>query len=406
MVKQIDMIPEGLEFFLKAFEEDLSKPQFDNLKSWTSGILEGLSSVYEIGEKFSSKHITSLTRFMNESPWNHKELNHQRISWTTKILTSRYHKYYPIIIDDTVNKKYGDLLKGIGHFYSNTEKRVITGQSIVTSHLYTAQSDIPLFVDLYLKQEDLADGEEFRSKIDIAKDHIKKAPHLPSRQGVVITDSWYSGLPIIKETIQQAFEGIFALKSNRIVNFKGKKHQVWDLAKLQETNFELVTVEEKEYRVWTSKVTTPGITREDGKKPKKLRLLISQLKLANGKWSDYAYLLATDMSMGKWTILFLYRKRWKIESFYKFAKNAFDFSGSQLHSYQGIIRYFLLLFFAYSYLTLTRFPHFLYWGESRSLYKAFENSKEERVENMVTWVYNETKKGVDLHQIKLKLGFL
>lgn len=405
MVKLTDMLPEGLVCFLNEFEEGLSTPQFENLKSWTSGILEGKSSVYKIQESFSEKHVSSLTRFMNDSPWNHKELNNQRINWATNILTARYHKYYPIIIDDTVNRKYGSLITGIGRFYSNTEKRVIIGQSVVTSHLYTGNSDIPLFVDIYLKKADLDDPQDFRSKVDIAMDHIRKAPHLRSRCGVVITDSWYSSSDLIKKTIECDFEGIFALKKDRLVNFKGKKLQVSVIANSPETNFDRVNVEGKEYRVWTSNVRLPGITNEETGKPKKLRLCISQQLLKNGKWSDFAYLLATDMTMGKWTILYLYRKRWKVETFYKFAKNAFDFKGSQLRSYKGVIRYFILLFFAFTYLSLSRFPHFVFDTDTKSQYQAMDQLEKKTLENLITWVHKETRAGVDLDDIKLKLGF-
>lgn len=404
MVKKADLLPEGLKAFYNEFEANLSKPQFNNLKSWTSGIIEGKSSVYKIKEEFSEKHVTSLTRFMNESPWNHKELNNHRIKWATNILTIRHQKYYPIIIDDTVNRKYGSLIFGTGKYYSNSEKRVINGQSIVTSHLYVSGSDIPLFVDLYQKKENYEDPADFKSKIDFAMQHIRKAPHLKSRCGVIIADSWYGSLKVIKTTIKENFEGIFALKKNRKVKFQGIVKPVSAIPMSKETNFDLVTVEGKEYQVWTSKVNMAGITDDKTGKAKRLRLLISQQKLENKKWSDYTYLLATDLAMDKWTILHLYRKRWKIETFYKFAKNAFDFKGSQMRTYQGGMRYFILLFFAYTYLTLTRFPHFLFEKKAKSHYEAQDLMEKETIENLVTWIYKETINGVDLDEIKLKLG--
>ena len=405
MVKKADLLPEGLKSFLDEFEENLSKPQFTNLKSWTSGIIDGKSSVYKIKEEFSEKHVTSLTRFMHESKWNHKELNNHRINWATNILMLRHQKYYPIIIDDTVNRKYGSLMFGTGRYYSNSEKRIVNGQSIVTSHLHISGSDIPLFVDIYQKKEEYEDIADFKSKVDFAVKHIERAPHLKGRCGVVITDSWYSSAGVIKTTLEQEFEGIFAIKKNRKVKFKGDSIQVSKIALDPETKFDEVTVKGKEYRVWTSKVTLHGILNKDTGKSKNLRLCISQQKLKDNKWSGYAYLLATDMTMDKWTILNLYQKRWTIETFYKFAKNAFDFKGSQLRTYQGAIRYFILLFFAYTYLTLTRFPHFLYETTAKSQYEAMEMLEKETMDNLISWIYDETKNGADLNDIKMKLGF-
>jgi len=403
-VNKSDLLPDGLKLFFEAFEDNLSKPQFKNLKSWTAGILEGKSSVYEIKGSFSEKHVSSLTRFMNVSPWNHRSLNHQRITWASNILTARYHKYYPIIIDDTVNRKYGSLLTGVGKYYSNSEKRTINGQSIVTSHLYTGNADIPLFVDIYQKREQIEDKEEFKSKIDIAMDHIEKAPKLEDRIGVVITDTWYGSNDMIKKIIEKEYEGIIALKKNRKVNFKGKKRSVSELAMSMDNDFDPITVEGKVYQVWTSKVTLPGITNETTGKPKKFRLLISQQKLKNGNWSDYRYLLVTDMTMGKWTVLYLYQKRWKIETFYRFAKNAFDFQGSQIRTETGALRYFILLFFAYTYLTLSKYPHFAISNDAKTQYQAKKVIERDILENLIDWIYAQVIEGVDADEIKLKLA--
>ena len=399
-----ELLPEGLKLFFDAFEEDLSKPQFENLKSWTAGILEGNSSVYEIKDAFSAKHVSSLTRFMNDSPWNHKSLNHQRITWASNILTVRYHKYYPIIIDDTVNRKYGSLLTGVGSYFSNTEKRVIHSQNLVTSHLFLGNSDIPLFIDIYKKKDEYEDKTNFKSKIDMAMEHIEKAPKLKDRTGVVITDTWYSSNSLIKKIIEMEYEGIIALKSNRTVNFKGKKYSVSELPTLPDNDFEKITVEGKVYQVWTSKVTLPGISNKVTKKPQKFKIFISQLELSNKNWSGYKYLLVSDMAMGKWTILYLYQKRWKIETFYQFAKNAFDFRGSQIRTETGALRYFILLFFAYTYLSLSKHPHYVISTDVKTHYQAKKVFKEDTLENMIDWIHSQTMEGVDLEEIKLNLG--
>lgn len=399
-----NFLPNGLKVFFKAFEEDLSKPHFINLKSWTAGILEGHSSVYEIKESFSEKHVSSLTRFMNESPWDHKSLNHQRITWASNILSIRYHKYYPIIIDDTVNRKYGSLLTGVGRYYSNSEKRIIQSQTIVSSHMYLGTSDIPLFVDIYQKKDKIDDLSKFRTKIDMAMEHIEKAPKIKGRIGVVIVDTWYSSNSMIKKIIEEGYEGIIALKSNRTINFKGKKISVSELAKLKEDDFEKITVEGKVYQSWTSKVTLPGISNKLTNKPQKFRISISKQLMKNKNWTDYKYLLLTDLSMGKWTGLYLYQKRWKIETFYRFAKNAFDFQGSQIRSEVGAIRYFTLLFFAYTYLTLSKYPHFAISNDAKTHYQAKKELNKETMENIVDWIHSQTMEGVDLEEIKLKLG--
>lgn len=405
MVYTIEHIPEDLEYFFSRFQNDLSKPQFENLKAWTTGILSGLAEASKISGQYSSRHATSLTRFMGLSGWDHFRLNSQRIGWASNILQQKYIKYYPLIIDDTVNEKYGKLLAGVGKYWHNTKHRVVWGQQVLTSHLVLAGADIPLFVDLYRKKEDLDDAQEFQTKVEMAMGHIERFPKFEGRTGVVISDTWYATKKLMNKTLECEFEGIFALKNNRKVTYQGKQVRVAELAKQRsETDFKEKTVEGKIYRVWYCKVKLPGVKR------KRVRLLISQKQLIDKtteeiRWSDFKYLVVTDLNMRSWLILFLYRQRWKIETFYQFVKNGFDFAGVRLNSYESVIRYFLLLYFAYTYLELTRVECSWNYRISKSLYQAKEMIVEENLENLIDWIYNESQKGVNLKTIKLKLGF-
>lgn len=396
-----DHLPAGLKGFFSHFDDyGLSKPQYQHFTSWMLGILNGYSHATEIAKRYSDKSHRSLSRFMSSSPWNHKQINKIRMKWATNILSQRYMKYFPLVIDDTVNKKYGKLLAGVGKYYSNTEKRVIWGQSIVSSHLVMAESDIPLFVDLYIKKEDYSNQEKFKSKIDFAMDQIKQFPHVSDRIGVVVTDSWYASVKIINLTVEMRHQGIFDLKSDRIVNYRGSKTSVSQLAKERlKDDFDLVKVDGRLFRVWTAKVKVPRVQR------KKLRLLISQQDLIDKKtkersWSDFKYILTTDLSMGSWLIIYLYRRRWKIETFYKFAKNCLKFAASRLESEQSITRFFIMLYFAYTYLALTRDPNCIYYEDSKSLYEAKNLLEERSFEEVIEWIYDKSIQGVDLDEIK------
>ncbi len=162
---------------------------------------------------------------------------------------------------------------------------------------------------------------------------------------------------------------------------------------------DLVKVDGRLFRVWTAKVKVPRVQR------KKLRLLISQQDLIDKKtkersWSDFKYILTTDLSMGSWLIIYLYRRRWKIETFYKFAKNCLKFAASRLESEQSITRFFIMLYFAYTYLALTRDPNCIYYEDSKSLYEAKNLLEERSFEEVIEWIYDKSIQGVDLDEIK------
>ncbi len=124
-----DHLPPSLKDFFNKFESDLSIPQFDHFEAWITGILQGTSEATKISRPFSERHPSSLTRFMNSEAWNDDDLNKQRIGWATNIMSQQYMKYYPLIIDDTINKKYGKLLDGAGNHFSHMEGRVVWGSA-------------------------------------------------------------------------------------------------------------------------------------------------------------------------------------------------------------------------------------------------------------------------------------
>jgi len=397
-------LPPSLIDFFKDFETELSKPQFDHFQSWVIGILDGKVDATKISSAYSDKHASSLTRFMNSESWNENTLNIQRIGWAANIISQKYMKYYPLIIDDTINEKYGKLLDGVGYHFSHMNGGTVWGQQLVTSHIVLADTDFPLFVDLYRKKEELSDDSKFRSKIEIALDHIRKFPKINGRKGIVVTDTWYASVKIINQTMSSGFDGIFDLKSDRQVNYEGKKYSVSELAETRKkTDFDLVKIDGKLYRVWTAKIKVPRVQQ------RKSRLLISQQELNYGKkkepkWSKFKYLLSTDTSMGPWLIIYLYRKRWKIETFYRFVKNCFDFTGNRLEDQTGIQRYFTLAFFAYTYLALTRDPLSSFYEDTKSLYEAQNNLQNKKLEEAIEWIYDRTLQGIDLSEIKANLG--
>jgi hypothetical protein len=399
-----DLLPENLSRFYERFEDNLSVPQYNHFQSWVSGILSGLVDATKISKQLSDKHSSSLTRFMSSEAWDGDNLNIQRINWASSVISQQYMKYYPLIIDDTINEKYGKLLAGVGKFFDHGKKRFIWGQQLLTSHLVVAQADLPLFVDLYLKEEQAeAKGIPFRSKIEIAIDHISKFPKLQGREGVVVTDSWYSSVKIINHTLDLNFRGIFDLKSDRKVTYMKKSKSVSEFAAEQDpATFKLVKVDGRLFRVWTAKVKVPRVHQDQS------RLVIVQQELKSKtkerKWSKFKYILATHTSMGPWLIIFLYRRRWQIESFYRFVKNCMHFGGSRLESEESILKYFILVYFAYTYLILTRDPLSHYFEESENIYQALEDLNSKNFEEVIEWIYDKSIEGIDLEDIKQNLG--
>jgi len=225
-MKQQNLISEPLRYYLNIFKEQLSKPQFSNFSDLLQGLLLGHGQVSEIADLCSDKDASTLTRFLAKSPWDHELLNEQRISFCNEIALQQFMRYAVYIIDDGVTKKYGNQLPGIGRFWSNTEKKTTWGQNLISSHLLLGDLEIPLFADLYRKWEELPlVVPNFRSKVEIALDQLEKFPLIQGKEGIVMTDSWYSSQKLIGGVLQKGLIALMAIKSNRKVSFQEKYFQ-------------------------------------------------------------------------------------------------------------------------------------------------------------------------------------
>lgn len=256
---------------------------------------------------------------------------------------------------------------------------------------------------MYLKKNTVAEGQ-FKSKIDLAIEQIKSFPHIDHRKGVVTTDSWYSSKDLINTTIDEGFEGIFALKSNRKIIYKEKSFKVDELAEsLDSTAFSFVTVEGKRYRYFRAKVQIEELKRE------KVQLFICQLELKSSKeeqqWTDFYYLLVTDLQMRAWTVIYLYRKRWAIETFYKFSKECLAFKHSRLESAQAISRFLILIFLVYTFLVLMTYQYVAYYVALISKYQAQDHLQACYKEKQLETIIEKVSDGWNKVQICLYLGF-
>ncbi len=89
----------------------------------------------------------------------------------------------------------------------------------------------------------------------IAKTYIEKF-NAPSncKEIYVLTDSWYTSIPIINETVSNNYHFIGAIKSNRIIYKDGAKMQLTELSNtIDPYSLDVVTVKDKDYRVYLYK---------------------------------------------------------------------------------------------------------------------------------------------------------
>jgi len=391
-------ISSNLASYFNVFEQSLSKPQFSHFKSWNLGILHGNAQGSDISRQFSDKSETSVTRFLSQSSWDHHELNNERIDYAKNVLAQEYQRYTPFIIDDTSIEKYGKKLPGIDYQYSHSVGGVIWGQTLVTSHMTVAGNDIPLFVDLYQKNSD-------RSKIDLARAQIKKFSliNLPeTTTPVVVTDTWYASKDLINDCVNQDFVLVSQLKRNRKMKPQqtGKWMKIMDIAtKLKRSALRRVKVKGTQFRYAQIQGTTWGLKDHQCK-----ILIVQQFLPGKRKWSKFTFLLSTEASMGAWTLLWIYRSRWTIENFYKFGKEQMGMAESRVLKELALLRFILLLFSSYTYLSLIRCKTSILYRSSSSYYKSQRRTISDCRTQLISWVYIQGQEGRPLEEILLELS--
>lgn len=152
-----EIIPPTLSDYLSIFSETLSCPQFGHLTSWISGILHNHAHASKIVRNgYSAKHPSSVTRFMTSSPWDEIAINEQRIAFAIEVGTQDYCKYYTLAIDDTVTKKYGKDLAGVGKYWSNSEKKSSGDKQSFPAILFSINDSISLYMLICISKRTLS----------------------------------------------------------------------------------------------------------------------------------------------------------------------------------------------------------------------------------------------------------
>jgi hypothetical protein len=163
-------------------------------------------------------------------------------------------------------------------------------------------------------------------------------------------DRWYTSNRFLQTIVKErGFEALFALKSNRKLYYDDHKVQAKVYAAtLSEPQFEPETIGTRTYKLHSlmAKLSsgTPG------------KVVVSRSWY--GQKETTFFLFCTDTSMTVRQIVETYRTRWEIETFYRNAKQLLGLSDYQLLHEEAILRHWLFVFIAYSFLEVQRFDRY------------------------------------------------
>ncbi len=157
-----------LEELMSRFTLYLSRPQLHHFKYLVSTLVlwvgvHTINQLSQVQQHLWCRDQSNINRFINRAPWKVQWLQRVRWQWVLEQIKSVLPTPYRtptealvtgyLVIDDTVVKKTGKKMAGLGWHYSHTEGRTIWGHCYVTALYVIAGFAYPVQVLLYQSQK-------------------------------------------------------------------------------------------------------------------------------------------------------------------------------------------------------------------------------------------------------------
>ena len=383
MIIPITSYPLFVNHYSRYFKDIVGSCLYDSFKSYLTGLI--ILSKHRISDiaNISKLKISyeQLQYFLSDSDFDYELLNQRRINLLeNNPKTSSKTEQGIGIVDDSLSHKTGLSIEAVGKHFDHCQHKYTLAHNIVTSHFLNSRTDWPINLTIYQKYADLPENDksEFKTKIQIAKEHISYAQKQNIKIKIWIFDSWFLCKELI-EHIGDSADWISVLKSNRKFRRGNQIFKVSQYAEeLKETDFQEVSLKAKKYLIHhltadISKLGRAGMFFiKNSLEDKNITVLVTN---------------RTDWEAVK--AIKTYLKRWQIENFYRAAKQNLGLEEYMVRKLDSAQRHMHLTFLAYSLLELKR--------QSSRLNKSFnylqdtvgnlcKNVNEELLHGFISWI--------------------
>lgn len=373
-------VDERVRQYVGVFWECFSRPQRRHFVTMLVALLlchgpRTLSNLFRTVAGAGS--VASLSRFLAEAPWDastvaktwfrrfreqvapqvaalHAEQRANRPRRGGRSKATRVIGYL-IGDDSTMHKRRGKKMEGLGKHYSTTERRVLTGHSLVQALYVVAGRRCPLEPQLYRQKAVCeAEGMAFASKGDLMAECIRSFEPAADTHTHVLLDSWYSAKRIWATAKARGFSISSGLKSNRLIRIAdahAKGGWRWqDLttyaSKRTENDYQQVVWPNQDGAgrvVWVHVVTTT--VRNLGR----CQVILVRDTL-DAPLKEVRFWASSDLDADAATLIRHLAVRWDIEVLFADAKELLGLDQYQLMSATAIVRFWTLVLAAYVFL--------------------------------------------------------
>lgn len=437
------------EYFRDLFE---NRCQFRHFQNYLTGLIvlpnKSLANVTRC--ILDSADKTNLSRFFSEAPWFQGKVNDRRIRYlmeqTSAVRQSKDKSV--LVLDDTLCEHVGDLFEHIARHYNHGESTYPLAHNPVTSHYVSGAVRFPADLREYRRYDELTRWEEFvkkhfpdrvipvktkertrlhkevdpilltapeflalheqfRTKIDLAKELIESAIRHKLRFGVVLFDGWYLAEEVVKLLQRRKKDWISILKKNRNlevnsfvlrdaegqpIKLEGPHIAVQDLVPLiPATAYREIKIDDKTYWSFTITVRVSKLG--------KVRIVISYENA--DLTGTYVVLVTNRVDWNAQRIISTYLLRWPIETFYQDGKENLGLDEYLMRNAEAIEKHWCLVFVAYSLLHLDCLPSTRTEGSVpvKTIGEACRQQSRALVEKLILYAHDRLRQGQSTEEV-------
>lgn len=299
-----------------------------------------------------------LHHFLTEAPWDGQQVNERRLLVMNQCSQTRISRGFTLIVDDSGHRKSGNFTYGVGRQYIGEIGKTENGIVVVTTHLYDGKKSLPLDIELYQHASSLPEGKkdiEFKKKPELALALINRSLMRGYRPGIVLVDAGYgNNTTFLMSLEKRRLKYLGGLAKNRkvITQIESNKGEEIRLDKLAESlpveDFTPVQLNlDKPKTVWVATVEVE-LSQVEGTRTIAIVMNASTFDSS----SDVDYLITNEdssIATADWIVTTYAQRNW-VEVFYREAKGWLGLSEYQVRDYRSLIRHFILVFCAYTFI--------------------------------------------------------
>ena len=346
-----------IEKFLSHFQSAFSAKQWPAFRSLIYSMLFDYKRL-SLSALANKSHISyqNLQYFASDSKWSIEDINNIRLRLIQNQRTTGSTSKGILAIDDTAcPKPYAKKTEGAQFQHCSPARKEENCNVAVASCFVSSSKHFPINFKSYIPEDQLH-PDDFKSKLDLAKELIVDAMDKNISFSSVVFDSWYTSSNLIEFISSKNHTLVAEVKMNRSMRIIHPQTRTWQYLQAKHL-IHLI----KEF--YSHKLKTVHYTQKNGKHKNLLTYSFeSKLKDCStpvkvvfvfNKWSDkddkdIHVLITNKLNMSTRNIICTYLLRWGIEESFKELKDTFCFDQYQVRHQKQIQRHWIMSFLTWS----------------------------------------------------------